>query len=74
VEGDETTFAWDWATGVPELLSDGDVLYLVGHETLGWDAPGGWTYALPDALGSVRHATDGAGTVVAAREWTPLDK
>ncbi|HDQ73895.1 MAG TPA: hypothetical protein ENN19_17630 [Chloroflexi bacterium] len=71
-------FFWDWATpstgsgqaGVPEILSDGDALYLVGHDTLGqWD--GAWTYYLPDALGSVRQATDGAGAVVSAREWSP---
>ena len=71
-------FFWDWATpstgsgqaGVPEMLSAGDALYLVGHETLGqWD--GAWTYYLPDALGSVRQATDGAGAVVSAREWSP---
>jgi hypothetical protein len=68
VESHQSAFSWDWATGVPEMLSDGDALYLVGHETLGqWD--GAWSYYLPDALGSVRQATDGAGTVVSAREW-----
>jgi RHS repeat-associated protein len=30
-----------------------------------------WTYALPDALGSVRQETDATGTVTAAREWSP---
>ena len=71
VNGDIMTFAWDWATGVPELLSDGGTLYLVGHETLGQFADDVWTYHLPDALGSVRHATDIQGVVTAAREWTP---
>jgi len=33
--GNATTFAWDWATGVPELLSEGASVYLVGHDTLG---------------------------------------
>jgi hypothetical protein len=38
-------------------------LYLVGHETLGrWDGAD-WTYCLPDALGSIRQATDGTGAV-----------
>ncbi|MFQ6102579.1 MAG: RHS repeat domain-containing protein, partial [Anaerolineae bacterium] len=70
VDGDATTFAWDWATGVPEMLRQGDNLYLVGHETLGeWDGAT-WAYHLPDALGSVRQAVDGAGAVTAAREWT----
>ncbi|RLC61627.1 MAG: hypothetical protein DRI48_10545, partial [Chloroflexi bacterium] len=58
VDGDETTFAWDWASGLPELLREGDTLYLVGHETLGRFAGGAWAYHLPDALGSVRQATD----------------
>jgi len=69
--GGATTFAWDWASGLPELLREGDNLYLVGHETLGaWDGAT-WAYHLPDALGSVRQEVDGAGAVTAAREWTP---
>jgi RHS repeat-associated protein len=71
VDGDVTTFAWDWASGVPEMLRDGENLYLVGHDTLGRFADGEWAYYLPDALGSVRQVVDGAGAVVSAREWTP---
>ena len=71
VDGDPTSFSWDWATGIPEMLSDGDALYLVGHDTLGQYVGSAWTYYLPDALGSVRQATDGVGAVVSAREWTP---
>ena len=80
MNGDVTAFAWDWAVPVvPELLSDGDARYLVGHDTLGWEMSDSWTYALPDALGSVRQSVDAAGAVVAAREpvlsvaegWTP---
>jgi len=71
VDGDVTTFAWDWASGLPELLSEGDNVYLVGHETLGrWDGSA-WAYTLPDGLGSVRQVTDGTGEVTATREWTP---
>jgi hypothetical protein len=70
-DGAVTTFAWDWATGVPEMLSDGDKRYLVGHDTLGWEDAGGWTYAVPDALGSVRQAVDATAAVVAARAWSP---
>ncbi|MEJ2149983.1 MAG: RHS repeat-associated core domain-containing protein, partial [Chloroflexota bacterium] len=78
------TFVWDWASGLPEMLSEGQAtggepvaLYLAGHETLGqWDSasPGGaeeWAYYLPDGLGSVRQVTDAAGAVTDAREWTP---
>jgi RHS repeat-associated protein len=72
VDGYVTTFAWDWASRLPEMLSDGDNLYLVGHDTLGrWDGAA-WVYHLPDALGSVRQETDAAGTVVSSREWTPF--
>jgi RHS repeat-associated protein len=78
VDGEVTTFAWDWATGVPEMLSEGQAmgssiaLYLVGHETLGrWDGAD-WTYYLPDALGSIRQETDGTGAVTDSREWTPF--
>jgi YD repeat-containing protein len=65
------TFTWDWATGVPELLSDGESLYLIGYDTLGWQREDDWTFVLPDALGSVRQETDAAGTVTAVREWSP---
>jgi RHS repeat-associated protein len=71
VDGAVTTFAWDWATGIPEMLSDGRAVYIVGHDTLGWEDAGGWTYAVPDALGSVRQAVDATAAVVAARAWSP---
>jgi hypothetical protein len=63
VDGDVTTFAWDWTSGIPELLSDGDGLYLVAHDTLGsWDGAA-WAFYLPDALGSFRQEMDGSGDV-----------
>jgi hypothetical protein len=71
VDSDVTEFAWDWATGVPEMLTEGGNLYLVGHETLGsWDGAT-WAYHLPDALGSLRQEADTTGAVLDAREWTP---
>jgi hypothetical protein len=50
--------------------------YLMGHDTLSWEDAGGWTYAVPDALGSVSlgrasQAVDGGGSLVVAREWSP---
>jgi len=69
--GNATTFAWDWASGLPEMLTDGASVHLVGHDTLGrWDGAT-WAYHLPDALGSVRQVADGVGAVVSAREWSP---
>jgi len=65
------TFTWDWATSIPELLSDGESLYLIGYDTLGWQSGDDWTFVLPDALGSVRQETDATGAVTAVREWSP---
>jgi len=65
------TFTWDWATPVPEMLSDGESLYLIGYDTLGWQRGADWTFVLPDALGSVRQETDATGAVTAVREWSP---
>jgi hypothetical protein len=72
-----TEFAWDWVAGLPEMLvttestNPDPTLYLVGHEMPGrWDGAT-WAYHLPDALGSVRQAADGAGAVTVGREWTP---
>jgi hypothetical protein len=77
VDGDEITFAWDWASGLPELLVTTEstnpepTLYVVGHETLGrWDGSA-WAYHLSDALGSVRQTADSAGAVTESREWAP---
>jgi len=71
VDGAATAFVWDWAAGVPELLRDGESLYLIGYDTLGWQTDSDWWYVLPDALGSVRQEADAAGAVTAVREWTP---
>ncbi len=72
VDGDVNVFTWDWATGVPELLSDGESTYLIGYDTLGWQTGSDWRFVLPDALGSVRQETDADGGVTAAREWSPF--
>jgi RHS repeat-associated protein len=72
VDGDVTNFAWDWASGIPEMLNESGDLYLVGHETLGqWDGAV-WAFYLPNALSSVRQETDGSGDVTDSREWTPF--
>ncbi|MCP4525568.1 MAG: RHS repeat-associated core domain-containing protein [Aestuariibacter sp.] len=72
VDGGVNSFVWDWASGIPEMLADGDNLYLVGHDTLGQSANGRWGYYLPDALGSIRQTTDDVGAVSGSREWTPF--
>ncbi len=72
VDGDVTSFVWDWASTIPEMLKDGDNLYLVNYDTLGYWDGNTWAYYLPDALGSIRQTTDDAGTVISSREWTPF--
>ncbi|MEA3395906.1 MAG: hypothetical protein U9R05_00395, partial [Chloroflexota bacterium] len=63
--------AWDWASGLPEMLSEGGDLYLVGHDTLGsWEGDE-WDYYLPDALGSVRQGADEQGDLVSAWLFDP---
>ncbi|MDW8069053.1 MAG: hypothetical protein RML46_09085 [Anaerolineae bacterium] len=73
-----TTYAWDWAVPVPELLAHAaglqSILYRISHETRGWAGGGGWRYVLPDALGSVRQIADAAGVVVSAREGDPYGR
>ena len=77
VDDEVTNFVWDWASGVPEMLSEDQAMvssiapYLVGHETLGYWNGNDWTYHLPDALGSVRQLDDAAGHVTLAR-WRAL--
>lgn len=74
------TFNWDWASGVPELLSDGESVYLVGDDTasprgaVGWQTGTDWIYTILDALGSVRQETDTTGVVFNVREWSPYGK
>ncbi len=58
-----TTLALGWTWPVPEVLRAGEVRYLVGTETLGEWEGSLWTYYLPDALGSIRQAVDGAGAL-----------
>jgi len=65
--GAVTTYAWDWATGVPEMLRDG-----ARPATLGWADGAEGSYPLGDALRSVRQVVEGAGEVLDDRSWTPF--
>jgi RHS repeat-associated protein len=72
VDGDVTSFTWDRASGIPEMLSDGDNLYLVSHGTSGQFANNERIHYLSDAIGSIRQETDDTGAVTNSREWTPF--
>jgi hypothetical protein len=82
VDGDAATFAWDRASGLPEMLvrsPNPQSLYLVGHDTLGRFAGGepglsgveGWLYYLSDAEGLVRQGTDEQSQVVSSWLFDP---
>ena len=70
--GKVTNFVWDWTSSLSEMLSDGNNLYLVGHDTLGHHGTAGWHYYLADALGSVRQVVNRNGIVAASQNWTPF--
>ncbi len=67
-----TRYTWDWASPVPELLSDGSRLYLVGLATLGYVSATEQVYYLPDALGSARQLADAQGYVAQRYEYAPF--
>jgi len=68
-EGETTHYTWDVAAGLPQLLTDGDTLYLPG---VGQYSGGEWAYYLADGLGSVRQVVDGAGAVVQRYGYSPF--
>jgi len=73
VDGDATTFAWDWAFPLAQVLSTSDgTLNVYGLGRIGELRTGLWIYPLPDVLGSVRQWTDTDGTVIYAAGYTPF--
>ena len=73
VDGDVTTFAWDLATPLAQVLATSDdVLNLYGLTRIGEVQGGEWNYLLPDAMGSVRQWTDSGGEVTYAAGYTPF--
>ena len=64
---------WDRAAGLPQLISNGSEAFLQpnGHY-LSTITGATATYGLMDALGSVRHITDSAGTVAGSTDFSVL--
>jgi RHS repeat-associated protein len=62
-------YVWDQAADLPQMLSDGRVLYVSGVGQ--WDGQA-WTYELPDGLGSVRQLADAQGYLVQHYEYGPF--
>ena len=73
VDGDETTFAWDQALPLAQVMARSDgTLDLYGLARTGEVQGGEWAYPLPDALGSVRQWSDSSGAVTYAGGYTPF--
>jgi RHS repeat-associated protein len=71
VDGEETTFAWDTALPLAQVLASGSALDLYGLGRIGELQAGEWAYPLADALGSARQWTGDAGSVDYAAGYTP---
>ncbi len=67
-----TTFVWDVADGLPQVLATSDgALDVYGLRRIAEVRGGQWAYSLGDALGSVRQWTDGRGYVTYASGYAP---
>jgi RHS repeat-associated protein len=72
VDGDVTTFAWDMAVGLAQVLATSDgTLDVYGMGRIAEVRGGEWAYVLPDGLGSVRQWADDAGDVTYAGGYRP---
>lgn len=73
VDGDEITFAWDWALPLPQVLATSDgALDVYGLARIGELRDSAWSYSLEDELRSVRQWADGSGYVTYAAGHTPF--
>jgi uncharacterized protein RhaS with RHS repeats len=77
VGGVETQYALDVAAGLPEVIlatrggESTQYVQILG-QILAQEEGSTWTYAAPDALGSVRQLADAAGQVSLAQGWDPF--
>jgi len=67
--GTASTYAWDVADPLPQMLSEGASPYFPG---VGWWDGQAWAYVLSDGLGSVRQLADAGGHVVQRYDYTPF--
>jgi len=74
VDGVAVTYTLDLAAGLTQVLDDGTNTYLYGLGRIGEEQSGGWTYHLPDGLGSVRQLVGGNGYVSLAQSYRPYGK
>jgi YD repeat-containing protein len=62
-------YVWDLAASLPQMLSDGNTLYIPGVAQFDGAA---WMYQLPDGLGSVRQLVDAQRYVVQRYDYGPF--
>jgi len=73
VDGDVTTFAWDLAAPLAQVLSISDgSLNVYGLTRIGEERDGEWACSLGDELGSVRQWAGGSGYVTYAAGYRPF--
>ncbi len=65
----DARYVWDQAADLPQLLSDGNTLYVPGVGQ--WNGSA-WAYDLADGLGSVRQLVDAQGNVVQSYTYSPF--
>jgi RHS repeat-associated protein len=76
VSGVTSTFSWDVADALPQLLVDGSTKYVYGADGLPLEQINGTTvlYFNHDQLGSTRTVTNSAGAVVATYTYDPYGR
>jgi RHS repeat-associated protein len=68
-----TTFTWDVAAALPQVLATSDgAAYMYGLGLLAQQQSGAWQYPLSDGLGSLRQWTDVDGQVTYAARYAPF--
>jgi RHS repeat-associated protein len=73
LNGQGTTFTWDVAAALPQVLATSDgAAYLYGLGLLAQQQSGAWQYPLADGLGSLRQWTDAGGQVTYAARYAPF--
>jgi RHS repeat-associated protein len=67
-----STFTWDLALCLPQVLGTSDSRHLYGYGRIGVRQDDAWHYPLPDVLGSAHQWTDGTGSLDYAAGYTPF--
>jgi RHS repeat-associated protein len=62
-------YVWDQVADLPQMLSDGNNLYIPGVGQ--WNSVA-WAYQLPDGLGNVRQLADAQGYLVQRYDYGPF--